>query len=163
MDWLVWFHLIDWLIGSVSLDWLIGCHSIDWLIDQFSQVLVPGQELQITRRLRLEEDKLKDVTDKINSQESATMICYDAPNKGGSGKPLKQFQDYLLEKQAAGVITAPLAVMYIFPTCEFASKLVGDDMPGLIMPSKPEDVTEEDFGLLMVVTSNQDGAAANAD
>lgn len=90
------------------------------------------------------------------------MLCFDAPNKGGSGKPLRQFQEYLLEKQAAGVITSPLAVMYIFPTCEFASKLVGDDMPTLIMPSQPDDMTEENFGLLLVVTSNVDGGAANA-
>ncbi|OQV18935.1 putative RNA-binding protein 15B [Hypsibius exemplaris] len=153
--------------GSITLKstaYPVVSHLLRGPIGWLNSVLAQGQELQITRRLRLEEDKLKDVTDKINSQESATMICFDAPNRsGGSGKPLKAFQDYLLDKQAAGVITAPQAVMYIFPVCGFASKIVADDMPTLIMPSKAEDATDEDFGLLMVVTSNQDGGVASAD
>ncbi|GAU93767.1 hypothetical protein RvY_05654-2 [Ramazzottius varieornatus] len=132
---------------------------IAWLNDVLSQ----GQELQITRRLRLEEDKLKDVTDKMSMSESATMLCFDAPTKAAGTKTLKHLQSYLLEKDAAGVINAQQAIVYIFPTCGFANKIVGEDMPTLIMPDNGTTVRDEELGCLMVICNPQEGNGALAE
>ena len=128
----------------------------------FLQVLSQGQELQITRRLRLEEEKLKDVTDKMSMSESATMLCFDTPSKGSGVKNLKHLQTYLLEKDAAGVINAQQAIVYIFPTSSFANKVVAEDMPTLIMPENGTSVRDEELGLLMVVSNPHEGNGASA-
>lgn len=136
---------------------------ISWL----NEVLTQGQELQITRRLRLEEEKLKDVTDKMVLQESATLMCFDAPAKSTTAqsgqhiKPLKHLQTYLLEKEAAGVINANQAIIYIFPSCAFASKIINEDMPTLVLPENGGNIRDEDLGILMVVSNPHDANTAS--
>ncbi|XP_055342270.1 RNA-binding protein spenito-like isoform X2 [Paramacrobiotus metropolitanus] len=150
--------------GSVVLKstvYPIASHLLRGPIGWLNEVLSQGAELQITRRLRLEEEKLKDVTDKMNASESATLMCFDAPQKGSlqSGqhtKPLKHLQAYLLEKEAAGVINANQAIIYIFPTCPFASRIISEDMPTLNLPENGAPVREEDLGILMIVSAPVD-------
>lgn len=156
--------------GSIVLKstaYPVSAHLLRGPIRWLNEVMSQDQELQITRRLRLEEEKLKDVTDKMVSQESATLICFDTPAKnvsvnhnGHNIKPLKHLQSYLLDKDAAGVINNNQAIIYVFPSSSFSNKVINEDMPTLILPENGATVRDEDLGILMIVSNPNDASAA---
>lgn len=93
--------------------------------------LVGGQaSLRITQRLRLDPAKLADVERRL-AQGCAILVALAQEQAGQPQRPLRNLVSYLKQKEAAGVIPLPRAVLYAFPPCAFALQVLRQACPSL--------------------------------
>ena len=118
--------------------------------------------LRITQRLRLDQSRLDDVSRRISSPSTATILL-SLPNTAApplpddasvQTRPLRNLVAYLKQKEAAGVITlsgkegssSVGSVLYAFPPCTFSLDLLRRAAPNLT-----EETTRDDHLVVVVV------------
>lgn len=127
--------------------------------------------LKITQRLRLDQNKLDDVTKRMGNSSShavflglstSTQIQHDSPDV--QSRPLRNLISYLKQKEAAGVISMNYkededsaepqqGVLYCFPPCSYSLDILRRECPNII------DESSKDDHLLVVVVCGSQGAA----
>lgn len=103
-----------------------------------------GRLLKITQRLRLDQNKLDDMTTKMYSSAAggnAVLLAMPDANvvvedpSVNAKRPLRNLMSYLKQKEAAGVIqtstNAGQCVLHAFPACEFSHSFLKKVAPGL--------------------------------
>ena len=111
--------------------------------------------LKITQRLRLDQNKLEDVSKRMSNSSSHavflgvttnnTTITCDNPEV--SNRPLRNLISYLKQKEAAGVISMThnetdemqQGVLYCFPPCEYSMDLLKREAPNVVDESNKDD------------------------
>jgi len=116
------------------------------IVDQLLKDETGKPHLKITQRLRLDENKLEDVSKRINSSNSHAIFLALAAGSGSvpvpegtevQSRPLKNLVSYLKQKEAAGVISLHqteselTGVLYAFPPCNFSTELLRRVATGL--------------------------------
>jgi len=128
--------------------------------------------LKITQRLRLDQNKLDDVTKRMGNSSSHavflgmstnTQITHESPDV--QSRPLRNLISYLKQKEAAGVISmtykedeggdaaAQQGVLYCFPPCSYSLDILRREAPNVV------DESAKDDHLLVVVVCGSHGTA----
>lgn len=140
------------------------CHLISGdpsLIDSMVQEEDGMFTLRITQRLRLDEPKLKDVSNRIVTADMHSIFVAmpvsvnEVVNDDASIqiRPLRNLVSYLKQKEAAGVISLigkngeAVGVLYAFPPCNFSASLLRQSANNL------SDETLKDDHLVVVVVN----------
>jgi RNA-binding protein 15 len=116
--------------------------------------------LRITQRLRLDQNKLDDMSAKIygsTATGNAVLLALPDPNvvvddpSVNAKRPLRNLMTYLKQKEAAGVIQTSTTggsqcVLHAFPACAFAHAFLKKVAPGL----GPEPLKDEHLVIVLM-------------
>lgn len=111
--------------------------------------------LKITQRLRLDQNKLDDVTKRMSNSSShavflgmSTSTSIQHENPEIQSRPLRNLISYLKQKEAAGVISMSYkesednqqqGVLYCFPPCTYSLDLLRREAPNVTDESSKDD------------------------
>ncbi|KAH7936913.1 hypothetical protein HPB49_006423 [Dermacentor silvarum] len=113
-------------------------------------MLGSDQTLRITQRLRLDAGKLAEVERRLSQGLCSILVALgrDSGSQEASQPVLQNLVSYLKQKNAAGVITVPKGIVYAFPPCDFALKVLHTACPNI-------KLLDEDH-ILVVAAPNPD-------
>lgn len=119
--------------------------NVEWLRSVFSK---ESNVLKITQRLRLEERKLDDVKQRISTKRSGLILAFSGESTKASGSEVQELETYLYQKEAAGVAYTEDALIYVFPTCEFANSLIRKVNPSLRLEKTSGKLENDDSAMV---------------
>ncbi|KAL1429354.1 hypothetical protein MTO96_016319 [Rhipicephalus appendiculatus] len=94
-------------------------------------MLGSDQTLRITQRLRLDAGKLAEVDRRLSQGLCSILVALGRESQEASQPVLQNLVSYLKQKNAAGVITVPKGIVYAFPPCDFALKVLHRACPNI--------------------------------
>ncbi|KAL3188096.1 hypothetical protein MRX96_004317 [Rhipicephalus microplus] len=94
-------------------------------------MLGSDQTLRITQRLRLDAGKLAEVDRRLSQGLCSILVALGRESQEASHPVLQNLVSYLKQKNAAGVITVPKGIVYAFPPCDFALKVLHRACPNI--------------------------------
>lgn len=94
-------------------------------------MLSSDQTLRITQRLRLDPSKLAEVDRRLSQGLCSILVAMGRENTDPCQTALQNLVSYLKQKNAAGVITVPKGIVYAFPPCDFALKVLQKACPNI--------------------------------
>lgn len=91
------------------------------------------QTLRITQRLRLDASKLTEVERRLSQGACSILVALgrDLASQEPSHPVLQNLVSYLKQKKAAGVVSVPGGIVYAFPPCDFALRVLHRACPNI--------------------------------
>lgn len=115
-----------------------------------TEAILPPQGgiLNTSQRMRLEQTQMDKLAEKIRTEDFLIFYVKPASNASGEAETFRQhFVNYLIEKQAAGIVRSGKGIVYLFPPCPFSDAQVRS----VAMDVNPSDNDLRDYLLAILL------------